>query len=224
MNIYFLVEGKTEAIVYPDWLAHLLPDFSRVKDAFDVRENNYFLFNGGGFPSLLHNHLRNTVEDINKINKFDYLVICLDADDFSVEEREGEVLQFIENQSITLNNFTNLVIIVQNKCIKTWFLGNAKIFKQNPENEDLRNYIAFFDVSKQDPEQMYKPENYTATIAHFHEVYLKAMFQEHGLSYSKTNQREIQKKYYLDELILRNENTKHISTFGAFIDFCKRVN
>ena len=194
MNIYFLVEGKTEAIVYPDWLAHLLPDFSRVKDAFDVRENNYFLFNGGGFPSLLHNHLRNAVEDVNKINKFDYLVICLDADDFSVEESESEVLQFIENQSITLNNFTNLVIIVQNKCIETWFLGNAKIFKQNPENEDLRNYIAFFDVSKEDPEQMYKPGNYTATIANFHEVYLKAMFQEHGLSYSKTLPRETQKK------------------------------
>ena len=151
MNIYFLVEGKTEAIVYPDWLAHLLPDFSRVKNAFDVRENNYFLFNGGGFPSLLHNHLRNTVEDINEINKFDYLVVCLDADDFSVEERKDEVLQFIENQSVILNNFTSLVIIVQNKCIETWFLGNAKIFKQNPENEDLRNYIAFLMFQKKTP-------------------------------------------------------------------------
>jgi hypothetical protein len=108
MNIYFLVEGKTERRVYPKWLSHLLPDFTRIDNAYDVTKQNFYLFYGGGFPSLLHNHLKNAIEEINDINRYDYLVICLDSDDFSVEERRNEVLQFVENEKLTLNNFTEL--------------------------------------------------------------------------------------------------------------------
>jgi hypothetical protein len=54
MNIYFLVEGRrTEKKVYPKWISILLPELSEVKNVFLVRNNNYLVFSGNGFPSLL---------------------------------------------------------------------------------------------------------------------------------------------------------------------------
>jgi hypothetical protein len=47
MNLYFIVEGVTESIVYPDWLSHLLPELHRVKVASKVQSNNYYLITGG---------------------------------------------------------------------------------------------------------------------------------------------------------------------------------
>ena len=70
MNIYFLVEGKrTEMKVYPKWLSHLVPNLKRVDAYQNVESNNYYIFSGNGFPSLLDNHLRNCIEDINSTKK-----------------------------------------------------------------------------------------------------------------------------------------------------------
>jgi hypothetical protein len=153
MNLYVLVEGKrTEVKVYPAWLAILLPQVTRVKYQHQVVNNHYYLFSGQGYPALL-NHLANTVEEVNRLAVFDYLVVCLDADEVSVAERKQEVLNFIYKNKIVLNLKTELVVIVQNKCIETWFLGNAKIFKRNPQSLELRNYVDFYNVAKQDPEK-----------------------------------------------------------------------
>ncbi len=37
MNLYFIVEGKTEQKVYPSWLSYLLPELQRVKNPSKVR-------------------------------------------------------------------------------------------------------------------------------------------------------------------------------------------
>ena len=75
MNVYFLVEGKTERKVYPKWLAHLAPQLKRVNFPCDATANNYYLISGGGFPSILDNHLKDLVSDINTSGNFDYLVL-----------------------------------------------------------------------------------------------------------------------------------------------------
>ncbi len=222
MNIYFLVEGKTERRIYPKWLSHLLPDFTRIENAYDAAKQNFYLFYGGGFPSLLYNHLKNAIEEINDIDKYNYLVICLDADEFSVEERRNEVFQFIEKQKLTLNNFTELVVIVQNRCIETWFLGNASILKTNTEKEDLKNFISFYNVAENDPEQMPSHRNFR-NHASFHEAYLKEILQERNIAYSKAFPKAVDEKYYLDKLINRFSTTQHISSFGDFLDFCKKI-
>jgi len=122
MNIYFLVEGKrTEMKVYPEWLSILAPELIRVKSFDEVDKNNYYIFSGEGFPSLLHNHLINSIEDVNSTGKYDYFVICLDSDDESIENRKNQVLDFISDNQLELIN-TGLKIIIQNKCIETWFL------------------------------------------------------------------------------------------------------
>ena len=68
MNIYFLVEGRrTEKKVYPKWISYLIPELSEIKDPSIANGNNYYLFNGNGFPSILDNHLRNSVKDIQRV-------------------------------------------------------------------------------------------------------------------------------------------------------------
>lgn len=64
MNLYFIVEGVTESIMYPDWLSHLLPELHRVKVASKVQSNNYYLITGGGYPSI-YNILDTAIEEIN---------------------------------------------------------------------------------------------------------------------------------------------------------------
>jgi len=223
-NIYFLVEGRrTEKKVYPKWISFLVPKLTEINDAFSVTSNNFYIFSGNGYPSLLNNHLRNSIEDINTIGKFDYFVVCLDADEVTVLERQNEVLDFIKKNKIVLNSNTKLVIIVQNRCIETWFLGNSKIYKRNPNSELLQKFINFYNVSVDDPELMEKYENFD-TYADFHETYLSEMLAERNIQYTKVNPRGVTEPDYINQLIKRSSETSHIKTFKRFIDFCRNLN
>lgn len=222
MNIYFLVEGKrTEKKVYPKWLSHLLPELIEVNDPFEVKSNNYYLFNGNGFPSLLDNHLRNAVSDVNEIAKFDYLVICLDSDDETIEYRRNEVYDFIQNNNLSLD-ISKFIVIVQNKCIETWFLGNRKIYSKQPQSLQLRTFNRFFNVKINDPEIMTSLENFGSS-AQFHEAYLSEMLFEKNIRYTKKNPNGVVEKHYLQELIKRQQDTNHLLSFKYFLDFCAEV-
>lgn len=222
MNIYFLVEGRrTEKKVYPKWLNYLLPELQETKDAFSVDEKKFYLFNGNGYPSIL-NHLQNAVADINHIGKYNYLVMCIDADDVGVAYRTQEVLSFMQNEEVQLIEKTKFVLIIQNRCIETWCLGNQRIFKRNPASTTLKQYIEHYDVSKDDPEQMGKIEHFS-TYAQFHAEYLKALLAERNISYTKRNPKAVIDKPYLLELIDRISTTQHLPSFKHFIDFCEKV-
>jgi len=223
MNIYFLVEGKrTEKKVYPKWLGHLIPKLSEIRDPFAINNHQFYVFNGNGFPSILNNHLRNAVEDVNTIDKFNYLVMCIDADESKVQERTDEVLTFIEKENIQLNDDTKFVLIIQNRCIETWCLGNQKVFKRNADGELLRSYIDFFDVSIDDPEMMGKTDEFE-THAQFHAAYLREMLLERNIYYTKKHPRGVTEKPYFDELVKRTTETNQIQTFKTFLEFCEQV-
>lgn len=223
MNIYFLVEGRrTEKKVYPKWLSLLIPKITEVKHPTQVVDKNYYIFNGNGFPSLLDNHLHNAIVDVNNIKLFNYFVICLDSDEDSVEQRRQQVLDFITQNNIKIIN-CELIIIVQNKCIESWFLGYQKMYSRQPHSELLREYNDFYNVSINDPEEMGKIDRFE-TCAQFHESYLSEMLVEKNVRYTKKNPNIVTEEYYLKGLIERNTNTNHISTFKDFIDFCTKVN
>ena len=222
MNIYFLVEGRrTEKKVYPKWLSHLLPNLIEVADPFEINNDNYYVFNGNGFPSLLDNHLINSVSDVNEIAKFDYLVICLDSDDETIEHRRNEVLNFIKKNKLKLPN-CEFVIIVQNKCIETWFLGNRKVYSKQPQSAELRKYNRFFNVQEDNPELMTKLDDFGSS-AQFHEEYLAEMLLEKNIRYTKRNPNGVVEKHYLKELISRQKETDHLLSFKDFLDFCATV-
>ena len=223
MNIYLLVEGRrTEKKVYPKWISYLIPELIEIKDPSSATKNNYYIFNGNGFPSILDNHLRNSVEDVNKLGLFDYLVMCIDADEVAVEERRKEVLDFIETNTIKLNQATEFILIIQNRCIETWCLGNRKVYKRQPNSEELRQYIGFYDVYANDPELMGKLDSHE-THAQFHASYLTEILGERKIRYTKNFPRGVVEQNYLDELIKRSTKINHIQTFRYFLDFCAKI-
>ncbi|MEQ6119164.1 hypothetical protein [Reichenbachiella sp. MALMAid0571] len=222
MNIYFIVEGRrTEKKVYAAWLNHLLPNLSRVEWAFESENDNYYLFNGNGFPALLHNHLKNSIEEVNEHGNYDYLVIVLDVDESTVDERIIEVNNFVDSNNIKLIN-SELVIIPQNKCIETWFLGNRKIYKSNPQSSELLQYVKFYNVKEDDPEIMEKFPSFN-THSQFHAEYCKEFLRERNIRYSKNKPNGVVELDYLNNIIEREQETSHLSSFRIFLDFCSKV-
>lgn len=220
MNLYFLVEGKrTEKKVYPQWLLYLLPHFKQVKRFDEAEKYNYFLFSSEGYPSILDD-INGASEEINENGKYSHLIVCLDADESTVDERKNEVLESIESMSINLK--AELVIIVQNKCFETWFLGNRKVFSRNPQDETFKEYSRFFNVSTHDPELMPDYPGF-GSISQFHEAYLKLMLKEKNLSYTKKAPGEVAKEHYIKELQKRTEDTAHLPSLKTFLDFCREI-
>jgi hypothetical protein len=223
MNIYFLVEGKTEADVYPAWLSYLIPELQKVDNYEDAEQNNYYLFSSYGIPSI-YNDIPNAIEDINRSAKYNYFVVCVDSDAATVAQREEKILRLLE-ENIRLND-ASLKIIVQNRCIETWFLGNRKVYTRYPQNNPkFIEYSAFYNISQNNPELMKKPDTFEGSIAEFHFRYLKSMFNERGnMSYSKANAAVVQGLSYFKELQSRvDDEPSHLATFTNFLQFCNKL-
>ena len=222
MNLYIIVEGdKTELNVYPAWIKLLAPQLSRIYDAWDVTNNNYYLFSGGGIPHI-YNHVLHAVVDINTINagekgRYDYLVVCLDTEESNRVAIEKCITDDMKANNLTLNR-SQIVICEQQVCMESWFLGNRHVFKANPQSEAYLKYIQFYDVSQEDPELM-GTDNPELNRAQFHYKYLKEMFKERHMIYFKNNTKEVEKEAYLNQLIERNKETGHLSTFGNWLRF-----
>jgi hypothetical protein len=221
MNIYFLVEGKTEAKIYREWLTYLLPELTRVKFHHQVTEKNYYLFNARGYPHIIDVHLSRAIEDVNSVGDYDYLVLSFDADESTVAEREAEVNQRLTNSGISLGK-TKLIIIVQNRCIETWLLGNRKLYKRNPHDPTLVKYTKFYDVSVNDPELMGKYKGFNEH-QQFHKAYFKRLCRERHLGYSEKRPNDVLPKSYIEQLLARIDKTTHLTTFRHFIEFCQQL-
>lgn len=223
MNIYFLVEGKTERKVYPRWISYFSPELERVNSPSDANKNNYYLISGGGFPSILDNHLRDSVDDVNFVGNYDYLVLALDTDDFTAVQKIDEVDSFIRINEISLLD-CELIIIPQVVCMETWFLGNRKIYARNPSNDEGMMYSHYYDVSRDDPELMKTSNSFTGSIGDFHYRYLKSMLREKHIRYSKTKPAEVGKEHYIIELTKRLENDSYsLKSMRELFGFIKQV-
>ncbi len=221
MNVYFLVEGKTEAKLYPRWLKQLAPHLHQVKQYDEISDNNYYLFSAKGYPKILEEDLPNAIAEVNEVDKYDYLVLCFDADEDTIAEREAMVMETLREQGISLIG-AELVLIVQNRCIETWFLGNRIFFKRNPEKiKILREYVNFYDVSRDDPELM---GNHPAFAEHqqFHKAYFKALCQERKVSYSEKSVTHVAEVSYLEQLQKRVNDTDHLNSLRTLVEFCRR--
>jgi len=221
MNIYFLVEGRrTEKKVYPQWLSYLVPDLKKVNHFDEVVERNYYLFNSNGYPSILDD-IENAVKDINDCGKYSYLVICLDADESTVQERKEEIKQLFDLRSLELK--AEPVIVVQNRCFETWFLGNRRVYSRNPQDEIFRQYCHFYNVSVEDPELMPNYPGFNRTVQ-FHEDYLKRMLREKGIRYTKLNPGNVGEAHYIKELKKRIEDKpEDLQSLQYFFSFCESL-
>ena len=223
MRIYFLVEGRrTESKVYRAWLSHLIPELSRMDRYNEATTSGYFLISAEGYPSIIQDHIPNSVEDINRAGDYDYFVVSLDADEATVQDRIDEINESLSANALHLIN-AELRIIVQNRCIETWLLGNRRIVKKSPEGSTLQNYVEHYNVRLYDPELMQKHSGFN-THAQFHNQYLKEIFRERNIHYSKKSPGEALKKTYLEELRSRvRDEPSHLGSLQAFLDFCSLV-
>ncbi|NEQ41645.1 MAG: hypothetical protein F6K40_37820 [Okeania sp. SIO3I5] len=225
MNIYFLLEGKTEKKIYGSWLEFLLPELEKVQHYHQVKHNNYCLVSAGGFPLIIGEELRKTVEKIKETGKYNYLVICLDADEETVVSRRQQIENSMKRNDLYLKlGKIEPIFIIQNRCIETWLLGNRKMFDfKQPLEKTISDYVKYYDLSMEDPELM---GNYSQHYNHakFHELYLKEIFRANDTSYNKKFPRNAQNESYLDELKKRvTSEPEHLKTFQYFIDFCQKI-
>lgn len=224
MNVYFLVEGKTELKVYPKWLGHLLPALSRVNFAQEATDNNYYLISGLGFPRLLDVTLFDSVKEINELGNYDYLVLAVDADNMSEQEKVAEIYQFLKDNAISLTPRCRLQLIAQKSCMETWFMGNKKVYtKTVGKHSDFYSHAKFYDVSQQDPELMDKKSGFTKSVSIYHEIYLRKMLAEKNITYSKTNPKTVDERHYLEQLQNRVKETAHLSSLNNFFSFCEAL-
>jgi hypothetical protein len=219
MNAYFLVEGRRcERKLYPSWLYALAPHLTRVNKPQEATRHYYYLLSAEGYPSILRTHLANAIRDVEKAKVYNYLVVVLDAEETNVGERLREVATAVDDSSIKLNS-AELRVIIQNRCIETWLLGNRRILTRQPESQELREYLAHYDVGARDPEKMSPPADFN-THAQFHSAYLRAVFRERNLSYSKSRPGHAGDQAYLEELMRRvSDCPTHLATLRDFLGF-----
>ncbi|MDC9614659.1 hypothetical protein PSI19_12445 [Xenorhabdus khoisanae] len=217
MNIYILVEGKqTERKVYPAWLEYLAPSIRRVANLSQLKDNNYYLISGQGYPHMLDNMLKNSLLDINQYKKFDVFWIILDSDFCDLEERKKFILDRIKETNIDIGA-CYVEIIFQNPCIETWALGNKSMISHNKLHAEFSDYFYHFNVKDNDPELMKKPDDFSFSDSAYHGDYLKAMLSVRGIRYTKKNPQGVIEKYYLDELIERaQDGNGHLKSFFHF--------
>lgn len=228
MNVYFLVEGRsTESKIYPKFIDYFFEgDLNRVKKYSDMKQdkNNYYLISGEGYPQIYTHILPATIQDINSVGNFDYLIVALDADDLSEAERIEEFNSYInsyKDRGIILNPNCRLELIVQNRCFETWFLGNKTIYKENPQDSLYREFQNFYNVKISDPEQMGIYKGFE-THASFHLSYLKHFLKERNIHYSKKNPREVGEGYYIKASIERCKDN-HLQSFMRFVKLCIEI-
>ena len=222
MNLYFIVEGRrTEYKIYPAWLQHLLPEHQRISVVANAQRKNYYLAHGQGIPSL-YKFVQDAVEELNELGTFNFLVVCLDAEEGSIEQAKEDLLKSLAKRNLKPKGY-EIKVMVQNRCMETWLLGNRKVFPRNPDDPTLRNYIAHFDVSQGDPERMTKFVE-DATHAAFHFDYLKKILKERNMEYTKVSPTAVSTLDYLQQLILRTKETDHLPTLRDFLQFCQKIN
>ena len=166
----------------------------------------------------------NSAKDINNSGAYNYFVIALDSDEVTMSERVQEINKRVIDKRINIGN-CKLKIIVQNRCIETWLLGNRNVFTRNPTTQELIEYIRFFDVYKNNPELMNSPTAYQETISTFHYEYLRLMLSEKNIRYTKKRPKDTLKPYYINALKKRLSQTPdHLYTLNCFFNFCNDIN
>lgn len=221
MNVYFLLEGaRTEPIVYRAWLSYLVPQLQEVEFTNQAIHNHYRLFSVGGVTQVIP-QLPTAIEEVNQAGNYDFLVVSRDSEDLSVAEIHQEVDDCVRTCGVELNPPAQLVVIVQNRCIETWFLGNRAFIPQSSTKSELQAYLNFFDVSANDPELMPAYPGITPAVR-FHHTYFSRLHEATTKKpYSKRNPQFVIQKDFLDQLISRTaDHPDHLQSFQDFFAFC----
>ena len=126
---YLVVEGDGEKKVYEHWVPLINPSLSVVESLNEVQQNNLLINSGGGYPNYFE-VIKNGVEDVATNEQLDRLVIAIDSEEMTYEEKWREIDEFVKKRGKSLD----CKIIVQHFCLETWALGNKAIASRNPKD------------------------------------------------------------------------------------------
>ncbi|MBF0184327.1 MAG: hypothetical protein HQM06_08050 [Magnetococcales bacterium] len=222
MNLYFLVEGKrSEKKLYKAWIQILFPGLTAVEKLEDISNDNFYIISSEGYPPS-EQFITSATQDLstNSHLAIDHIFICFDAEEDALATKKSAIEEIILRSEPNFFNKMSCSVIIQNRCIETWLLGNRKIVSRNPISTDLRQCLQHYSVLHDDPEDLPKPNEFVGTHADYHEYYLKKMLAEKNMSYTKRNPGETQNEHYLSELIRRIHETDHLASLRVFIDAC----
>ena len=214
MNVYLIVEGNGEKKVYTHWVPLVNPNLSVVNSLEEVQHNNLIIFSGGGYPNYLE-VIEAGVEDVVGNEQLDRLVIAIDSEEMSYEEKRREIEQVVN----ALGKNLDYRIIVQHFCLETWALGNKVIVSRNPKDIRLRQYISHFDILDKDPELLPDYPIEDLSRSQFAARYLTKLLNEkyRSLTYKKGNPKPLLHDMYFKRVKMRLDTTGHVASFEDFL-------
>jgi len=215
MNVYVLVEGVSEKYVYNQWIQVINPALKPIDRLELLASNNYFIMSAMGYPYYFE-MIDRAIDDINIHNGFNRLVIMVDSEDMTRDEKYSEIIGHINGQHCS----AEIIIVIQHFCFEAWALGNRRLVRSNPTSDTLRNYKYIFNVRVQDPELLPQHPNNEWNRAQFSRRYLTAALNERhrNLSYSKSKPVHIAHPKYFEQLRIRKKETGHIQSFDSFLN------
>lgn len=216
MNIHVVTEGNVgEKKVYRHWIPLANPDLIYVDHISEIKNNNFSIISGGGYPNYF-DIIGSAIEDVNVGGNIDRLVVAVDSEEMSYEEKKVEIQEFISKSTC----HADVRIVIQHFCLETWALGNQIIISTKPKSEKLRSYMRLYNVRINDPELLPPHDQESLNRAQFAEKYLKTALLEKykQLTYSKSNPRALLHDKYFERVKQRTIRTGHIQSFCDFLN------
>jgi len=215
MNIYIVVEGKSEKPIYKSWIPFVNNRMRYVENIYDIQHNNFAIISAQGNPRY-YELIESAIEDVNDHGNIDRLVIAVDSEELSRQEKYDEVKNYISNKKC----ISQISIIIQHFCIETWALGNRRILSRNTQSYKLREYQGIFNVLDSDPELLPNLTSKNLNRAQFAYKYLKAILNEkfRNLTYRKGNPKPLLHPKYFEQVKRRFIDTGHIQSFNDFLN------
>lgn len=140
MNIYIVVEGRCEKSVYREWIPLINPVLKYTETIPEVENNNFYIIAGGGYPGYLK-IIEDAILDVNEQENengqslFDRLIIGVDSEELSLQEKRDELTQYVKKILKREKAKIDYQLVIQHFCFETWCLGNRRILGKNIKNE-----------------------------------------------------------------------------------------
>ena len=222
MNFYIVVEGqRSEEKVFPCWIGHIDPEMKRIQYLDEFSNNTFMLVSGNGYPNYFDT-IDRAIEDVNSNPVIDLLVVCVDSEEMTYEDKYAEIFEFASGK-IDTGKFR---IVIQHFCLETWALGNRIVQKPHPHDATLRAYVRHYNTRNEDPEDMPDAPSFGFNRAQFAYNYLRLTVRERfsSLKYSKNKPQVIADLRYFERIVDRYKRTNHIASFGKFLELFEGSN
>ena len=140
MNIAVVTEGRGDKYLYKSWIQYVNPNITYVDRIEDMNDDNFSIVSSGGYPNYYFRVIDRAIDDVHDHGNINRLVISIDSEGMSLEEKEREMSDYLATKSCSVPIF----VIIQHFCIETWALGNRRACSANPNHQPLITFKNFF--------------------------------------------------------------------------------